>query len=201
MAKGARVTLDATPLRRAAQQVAGISRRAEQIQSRARATLVRRLRAEAARQISELQLNLRPRQISRHIGVRQGRAGGMDHISVTASATRLPLQAFRPRAIRRAGFVVQTWRDAPPIRLPHAWRRTRTEIWQRIPSPYPGDVGPSGLVHRLPIVQRKGPSLKRTLQPHGKSPNEHRRQEVVERLCDFAQHTLADEIQRLLRSA
>lgn len=174
MAKGARVTVDTTALRRAALRVEQYgSRKLRQVTSRAKSTLTRRLRAETARQVAEHQLNLTPRQISPHIQVRHGSTSDADYVSVTASARRLPLSDYKPRVSKGRGATVTTWLDMPPLRLPHAFQhggsRARPRIFQRIPSRYPGDVGPSGLVHRLPIVQRKGPSLRRTLQPAGPS--------------------------------
>jgi hypothetical protein len=197
MAKGAKVFVDTTGIRRAVQRLDRFStKRMEQIRQRSIGTVRRRLRAEAAREISEHQLNLSPRQISPYINVKAGKAGGMDYVAVTASDQRLPLRLFKARYSKKSGVTVQTWRDAPPVRLPHAFKRGN-EFWQRIPAGPGQERGPSGLVHRLPIVQRKGPSLKRTLQPtrHGGA---HKLQTVVDNLSRFARDCLADEIQRHL---
>lgn len=197
MSKG--VVVETTGLRKVIARLQGFSeKKIKQVTERSRATLARRLRAEAARQVSEHQLNLSPRQISPYINVQQGQTTALDYVAVTASPERLPLRAFRARFSKRSGVTVQTWRDAPAIRLPHAFARGR-DAWQRIPAVAGYESGPSGLVHRLPIVQRKGPSMRRTLQNSTKG-GAHQRQQVVDNLNQFARQTLAAEIQRLLSS-
>lgn len=197
MAKGAQVQVDTTGLRRAIARLQGLSaKKVEQVTKRSRSTLARRLRAEAARQVAKHQLNLSARQVSPYIQVKQGSTSSLDYVAVTASAERLPLRAYKAKISKRAGVTVQTWRDQPVQRLPHAFGRGR-DAWQRIPATAGYESGPSGLVHRLPIVQRKGPSLRRALQDTGRG-GAHNRQQVVDNLNAFARQVLAAEIERLL---
>lgn len=199
--KGSRVNFDTSGLRRIAARIENLSaQNLEKVRARAVSSMVRSVKAETARQVSEVQLNLSVRAISPHILVRTGKAGDTDYVSVFASTARLPLSAFKPSISKSRGVTVKTWRDSPPLRLPHGFARGK-EVWQR--APYRGQKGqsaaPSGLVQRLPIVMRKGPSLKRALQPTGPSQESHGRERVVEHLMRFGQAKLAAEIQRLLR--
>lgn len=197
MSKGALVHVDVTGLRTAIARLKGYSsKKVESAKKKATASLRRQLRAEAARQVSEHQLNLSARQISPYVNVKSSSTAAGDFVAVTASNERVPLRAFKPRFNKRTGVTVQTWRDAPVIRLPHAFARGR-DAWQRIPATAGFESGPSGLVHRLPIVQRKGPSMRRTLQNTTKG-GAHQRQKVVDNLSNFARKTLAAEIQRQL---
>lgn len=197
--KGARVVIDVSGLRRAAAQIRGVpDRKVKQAVQRTRATLARSLRAEAARQVSEKQLNLSARTISPYIRVDQGTAAGFDYVAVTASNTRLPLQAFRPKVSKTSGVTVTTWLDSPAKRLPHAYGY-KGGVWQRTPARNGMPSGPSGLVHRTPVVQRKGPSLRRTLQPAGPGRlAAHRRDDVVAELLSFGRNVLSREIERQL---
>lgn len=190
------VTLDTSGLKRITERIARLSpKEMEKLRKRANASVARAMKAEAARAISEIELNLSPRQISRYLQTKLGHAGDVDYVSVFASDTRLPLTAFKPRFSKSSGVSVTTWRDSPAYVLPHGFRRNRNQVWQRIPG-----KGPSGLVGRLPIVQRKGPSLKRALQKTGpqKAWKDHGRQQVVDRIKAFGQEKLASEIRRLL---
>lgn len=200
MPKGARVVIDVSGLRRAAAQIRGVpDRKVKQAVQRTRATLARSLRAAAARQVAEKQLNLPARAVSPYIRVDQGSAGGFDYVAVTASNTRLPLQAFRPKVSKTSGVTVTTWLDSPAKRLPHAFARPGKGIWQRTPARNGMPSGPSGLVHRTPVVARKGPSLRRTLQPAGPGRlAAHRRDDVVAELLSFGRNVLAREIERQL---
>lgn len=164
----------------------------QELRKRALASTVRGVKAEAARAVSELQLNLPPATLAKYINAS---LQDSSHISVKASKKRLPLSTFKPSFSKTTGVTVTTWRDAPAYRLPHGFKLGK-EVYQRIP----GD-GPSGLVGRVPIVMRVGPSLKRALERYGPSVNEHRREDVVDRLAEFAKNKLADEVRRLIVSA
>ena len=148
--------------------------------------------------MSTLQLNLSARQISPYIHTKAGSAGSMDYVSVYASDTRLPLRAFKPRRNGRKGIAVQFWRDEAPRAMPHAFL-LRGDWWQRVP--FREGLGalraPSGLVDRLPITLRVGPSLKRALQPVGQFPAAPHRDEVVEALKSYGQEVLRAELARL----
>lgn len=202
MSKGSLVNIDTTGLRRIAQRVANTSKRAEVVRKRALVTLSRRLKAETARQVSDLQLNLSARQVSPYINVKIGSADGMDYISVTASNVRLPIKAFKPRIVPKHGLVVLFWRGEAPSEMPHAFR-LNGDWWERVP--YRSGLGalptPSGLVDRLPITRRVGPSLKRALQPVGRWPTAPHRDEIVEYLKEFGMDVLRAELTRLAEIA
>ena len=197
--KGALVFIDTTGLRRIAARLQALSpAKQEQVRKRAIASMRRGLKAETARQVSAHQLNLSARAISPYIKVKVGKAGELDYVAVYASDARLPLSAYKPRVNRQTGVTATTWRDSGQKRYPHAFKRRdgKPGIWQRIPDTA-GNTR-SGLVDRLPIVQRKGPSLDRALQPnrHG---GDHGRAAVVSYLLDFGQQKLHVEMQRLLQ--
>lgn len=193
------VRVDTSGLQRIAARITATGKKVDQAKKRAQATLVRRLKAETAREVSRVQLNLSPTAISPHILVNQGTVDGNAYVAVSAAKKRLPLSAFKARITKKTGATVTTWRDSAPYALPHGFRRGK-EVWQR--APYKGQKGqtrtPLGLVQRLPIVMRKGPSLKRALQKVGPSQNDHGREEVVAHLVEYGQSVLAAEIQRLL---
>ncbi len=196
-AKGALITFEISGLTRAAGRVGKTAERVAKIRDRALVTLSRRLKAEAARQISAVQLNLSPSQISRYINTSKPGRGGK-YISVTASNTRLPLRLFGARASKASGVTVTTWRSRGQVHLPHAFLM-KGEIYQR--APYRGQANAyavgDGLVNRLPLAQLKGPSLKRTLQPVGRYAADTGRDEVVNNLLLFGQAVLSAEIRRL----
>lgn len=194
--------IDVGGVYRLAKVLGGVAdKKTAQVAQRSVGTLSRRLKAEAARKVSELQLNLSPSQIAPYISVKAGKAGSEHYVSVSAAKTRLPLTVFKPSFSDATGVRVQTWKDQPAEHLPHAFKRKGNQVWQRVPwssgaSSEP--MTPFGLVQRLPIVQRKGPSLKRTLQVVKPGTRSHRREEVVEHLMKFGQSILAAEIKRLL---
>jgi hypothetical protein len=164
----------------------------ERVLTRATATVVRRLGPEAAREIARSVLNLPASKISRHVKVTRGKAGGDEFVRVSANKVRLPLTDFRPTFSRADGVRVQTWRDSEPQRLPHAFKRKdKPGAWQRVPQ------RGGGLVPRLPIVQRKGPSLHRVFQQRGRFAGHG---DISAHLSRFTQTTLAVEIARLLRT-
>lgn len=200
MAKGSLVNFDTSGLMRHVDRLRQTPAKLEQVRKRSIATLSRRLKAEAARQVSEVQLNLSPGQIAPFINVKHTTGGNVDYVSVTASRDRIPLKAYKAKVSKKSGATVTTWKDAAPVQLPHAFKRPDGNVWQRVP--YKGQKGadraPSGLVQRLPIVVRKGPSMKRALQPAGPSKNDHGREQVVAHLMEFGQSILSAEIKRLL---
>lgn len=162
----------------------------ERVTSRAISTVERRIGPEAAREISRSILNLPASKVSRHIKVSRSKAGGEDYITVSASRTRLPLEDFKP-SFTAQGVSVRTWKDAPALRLPHAFRRKdKPGAWQRIP------LRGGGLVSRLPIVKRKGPSLHRVFIQRGRFAGHG---DIAGHLSQFTRTTLAVEIARLLR--
>ncbi|MEN1941010.1 hypothetical protein WCE39_07945 [Luteimonas sp. MJ174] len=161
-------------------------------------TLQRRLRPETARAISTDVLNLSARRVSPYVQVDRRKVAGADVLTVSTARTRIPLADYTPRVSRKDGVTVTTWRDAGPKRYPHAFRRKdKAGIWQRIPSGKHGvNPTPSGLVQRLPIVERKGPSIHRVFV-HGGRFGTH--VDLRPRLAAFVETTLAQEVARLLR--
>lgn len=178
-------------VRRLARRVTGAEARVERAANRAIATVVRRIGPEAAREISRTVLNLPASKVSRHVKVKRGGPRGDEYVTVSANKTRLPLTDFRP-TFGRDGVRVQTWRDSEPQRLPHAFKRKdKPGVWQRIPQ------NGGGLVPRLPIVQRKGPSLHRVFLQRGRFAGHG---DISGHLSQFTQTTLAAEITRLLKA-
>lgn len=193
-----RADFDMRGARRLADRLTRSQGKAADVSQRAVSTLQRRLRPETARAISTDVLNLSARRVSPHVQVDRRRVAGAEVLTVSTSRTRLPLADYTPRVSRREGVTVTTWRDSGPKRYPHAFRRKdRAGIWQRIPSGKHGvNPTPSGLVQRLPIVERKGPSIHRVFV-HGGRYGTH--VDLRPRLSEFVETTLAQEVARLLR--
>jgi hypothetical protein len=206
-----RVTFDTKGLKRGASRLLKAPERARTAANRAISTLERRLGPETARAISEDVLNLPTRRVSPHIDVKRHRTRDGDYVAVSASRTRLPLSAYSPRFSRTEGVTVTTWRDSPQQELPHGFRRKdKPGVWQRIPAHKvakfrPAKRGradqtaaaPSGLVARLPVVERKGPSMHRVFVFEGRHAGHT---DIRPRLSAFVQETLSREIARLLRA-
>lgn len=207
----ARVTFHTKGLAKHAARLQKAPDRARQVLTRAVSTVQRRLGPEAARAVSEEVLNLSPRKVRPHISVERRDAGGQEYLSLMASRIRLPLLEFTPRFSRTDGVTVTTWRDRGPQHLPHAFRRRdKTGVWERIPAKNVGKFRPagrsradqtaetaSGLVARLPIVQRKGPSLHRVFQNSGPRASHV---DLRPRLSSFVEQLLSREIARQLRA-
>lgn len=176
-----------------------IQKRLPQVRDRAIASTLRGIIPEAARMISSDVLNLAPRQISPYVSARVSKSDNA--IVVAASRKRLPLVAFKPRVSVRDGVTVTTWKDRGPQHMPHAFKRKdgKAGIWQRVPytgakfdGRHQSGGGFSELVSRLPIVERKGPSMHRIFQAkHG---------DIVPALTIYAQARLAGELQRMIRA-
>lgn len=184
-------------------RLAYIQRQVPEVRKRALASMVRGLIPEAARLISADILNLSPRQISPYLSA--GAAKADNSIRIGASRERLPLQAFKPRVSATGGVTVTTWKDRGPQALPHAFRRPdgKPGIWQRVP--WAGQKGQggnpgtaSGLVHRLPIVQRKGPSMHRIFVGRNTPTGGHG--DILPRLTVYAQARLAEEVARMMKA-
>lgn len=198
MAKGG-FSIDVSGLRRAATRVSDVVKKSDQARKLATASLRRQMAGEAARVISAVQLNLPEAVIRKHLGVRTSSTDGGDHVIVSAANRRLPLLDFRPR-IGRNGVTVTTFKSRGPQRLPHAFLHNG-KIKQRIPATGKGknfDAGPSGLVWRLPLTDRVGPSLARALSPIYRYAADPYAERVREHLRAFSQTVLHNEIKRLL---
>lgn len=180
-----------------------IQRQVPQVRDRALASMLRGLKPEAARLISADILNLSPRQISPYLSAWAVKAD--NSIRIGASRARLPLQAFKPRVSATGGVTVTTWKDRGPQQMPHAFKRPdgKAGIWQRVP--WAGQKGQggnpgtaSGLVHRLPIVERKGPSMRRIFQGRNTPTGGHG--DILPRLTVYAQARLAEEVARMMKA-
>lgn len=180
-----------------------IQRQVPKVRERALASMLRGIKPEAARLISADILNLSPRQISPYLSA--GVAKSDNSIRIGASRERLPLEAFRARASATDGVTVTTWKDRGPQHLPHAFKRRdgKAGIWQRVP--WAGQKGQggnpgtaSGLVHRLPIVQRKGPSMHRIFVGRRTPTSGHG--DILPRLTVYAQARLAEEVARMMKA-
>lgn len=166
-------------------------------------TLVRRVGTETVRTISGEILNLPQNKVRPAISVRSEQASDNAAVVVSASKQRLPLTDYKPH-VSKSGVTVTTWRDSPPLVLPHAFvRRDKPGIWQRVPftgAKFGGGAqsggGKFGLVDRLPIVQRKGPSMHRVFVTES-GGRERAHGDVAARLKEVARETLHKEIERL----
>ena len=178
-----------------AARLAFIQKRLPTVRDRALASTLRGVKTEASKLVSESILNLPARTISGTLSATVSKADSA--IVVGASKTRIPLQQFKPSVSSSSGVTVTTWKDRGAQQLPHAFRRKdgKPGIWQRVPFTFAkgqSGAGPSGLVHRLQIVERKGPSMHRIfLAKHG---------DIVPALTAFAQAQLSIEVQRMLKA-
>lgn len=197
MASASRVDFNVSRLKAAADRISTFEKKRAQIVQRSAVTLSRRLKPEAARIIARDVLNLPAGKISKNISAQVRNVGSLGKIvSLTASRVRLPLSDYKPRVSRRGGVTVTTWLDADAQVLPHAFkRRDANGIWQRIPAKNGNKAAPSGLVQRLPIVQRKGPSMSRVFQFTGARASHV---DIRPDLNAFAEKTLSAEVARLL---
>lgn len=182
-------------LQRAAGRVKRIQTQMQQIEARALTTVTRRIGTEATRLIAAEALNLPQARVRQHLKVEKRMVGGASYISVQANKVRLPLILYTPRFNRTAGVTVTTWRDQGPQRMPHAFkRRDRPGVWQRVPL----RKGGADLVPRLPVVERKGPSLHRVFETRGRAAGHGN---VIPKLSTFVEQILSLEIARLLRAS
>jgi hypothetical protein len=193
-------TIDTSGLRRAATRARSLPARVADARKKAVVSLQRRLRTEAARKISEVQLNVAPRSLAPLLSVTASSAGkDADYVSVNASTRRIPIALFRPRVSKRNGVTVTIWHHRGPQHWQHAFRHAGA-IKQRIPAKGSMKSGPSGLVHRLPLTNRVGPSLARTLRPIRGYATDFGRDQVVAHLTDVGQSILAAEIRRIINA-
>ena len=176
-----------------AKRLTNVAKKIDQVMARAKATVIRRVGPEASRLISGEILNLTARKVSPHIRVSSNTVKGAgEYIVVSANKTRLPLADFTPRFSKREGVTVTTWRDQGPKQYPRAFkRRDKKGVWQRIPASRKSDA----LVARLPIAERKGPSMHRIFQFNGRYAGHG---DIRPQLTAFIQTRLTQEITRLL---
>lgn len=179
-----------------------IQRQVPKVRDRALASMLRGIKPEAARLIAADILNLPARQISPYLSAAVSQKDNT--IRVGASKTRLPLKLFKPRASATSGVTVTTWKDRGVQHLPHAFSRDDKDgIWQRVPwagqkgqGGHPGTA--TGLVHRLPIIERKGPSMHRIFKGRNTPTGGHG--DILPRLTVYAQARLAEEVARMLKA-
>lgn len=198
-----RANFDLTGLSRVTARLARLSEDFPKARQRALGTVARRVKAEAARAASEEQLNATPRALAPYINARVGGSGESRYVSVDGSRARLPLAIFKPKVSKRDGVRVTFLRGGNEVHWPHAFRpKGSKDIKRRIPARPGMDSGPSGLVWRLPITTRVGPSMARMLGPYREHGKEwaalEGRERVVARLAETAGTVLAAEIKRLL---
>lgn len=193
MARATRFDVSVAGARAHAKRLTNIASKIDQVMARAKATVIRRVGPEASRLISADVLNLTARRISPHIRVSTNTVKGVgEYIVVNASRTRLPLSDFTPSFSKRDGVTVTTWREQGPKQYPRAFkRRDKKGVWQRIPASRKSDA----LVARLPIAERKGPSLHRVFQFNGPYAGHG---DIRPQLTAFIQTRLTQEITRLL---
>lgn len=193
-------------------RLAYIQKQVPEVRKRALASVLRGIKPEAARLIAADILNLPARTISGELSAFHREAASA--IVVAASRSRLPLTAFKPRVSARNGVTVTTWKDRGPQHLPHAFTRPdgRAGIWQRVPytgrsKGGSGDVGDyepvysgrsAGLVRRLHIVERKGPSMARIFKGRNAPTGGHG--DIGPRLGIYARARLAEELARMMKA-
>lgn len=186
-----------------AKRLAYIQQQVPDVRKRALASMLRGIKPEAARLISADILNLPARTISGYLSASVAKSD--NSIRLGASRQRLPLDAYKARATANNGVTVTTWKDRGPQHLQHAFRRPdgKAGIWQRVP--WAGQKGQggnpgyaSGLVQRLPIVQRKGPSMHRIFVGRNTPTSGHG--DILPRLTVYAQARLAEEVARMMKA-
>jgi hypothetical protein len=191
-------------------RLAYIQQQVPEVRDRALASMLRGVKPEAARLIAADILNLPARTISGYLGVRVSKADSS--VVVSASLARVPLLQFKPSVSPRAGVTVTTWRDRGAQHLPHAFKRRDgvAGIWQRTPAGAggKGGTGPaadygaaesgSGLVRRLHIVERKGPSMARIFKGRNAPTGGHG--DIGPRLGVYARARLAEEMARMMKA-
>lgn len=190
-------------------RLAYIQQQVPEVRERALASVLRGVKPEAARLIAADILNLPARTISGYLGARVSKSD--NSVVVSASLSRVPLTQFKPSASPGAGVTVTTWRDRGAQHLPHAFKRRDgvAGIWQR--TPYGGGKGGSGnaadyspaesgsgLVRRLHIVERKGPSMARIFKGRNAPTGGHG--DIGPRLGVYAHARLAEEMARMLKA-
>lgn len=197
MARRAGARLDFGALTKRVDRYADLATKGvQQVRTRTLAVVKKRIRPEAARLLSTQVIALSARKIAPYLGVRvEG-----DAVVLTGSRARLPLSEFSPRQGAK-GVIATLWRDAGPREFPHTFIRkggkgTKKQVWQR--APFTGQKGqkraPSGLVQRLPVVQRKGQSFSRAVtgKKHG---------DILPGLTALGRNILSEEVARVLESA
>lgn len=194
MARSSRLDFSLGGVQRAITRVQRTAAKKDELANRAVTTLVRRVKPEAARLIAKDVLNLSAAKVSQNLRVEKKSVGGSEYLSVQANRVRLPLAMYTPRFNRLDGVTATTWREKGPQQYPRAFKRKdRAGVWQRVPKrPRSAD-----LVARLPIVERKGPSLHRVFETRGPSAGHGN---VIPKLSTFVEQTLSLEIARLLRA-
>lgn len=179
------------PLKRAADLVKARSKLYLQLPKRAAANIARRIKPEAARQIAAQVLNLPASRITTAIRSSVRDSAGESFVTLSANKVRPPLSDFRG-TFSNTGYTVTTWRKAGAKRFPHAFARPDARgVWQRVP-------GAGGkLVPRLPIAQRKGPSIHRVFITRGRFAG---RSDITPSLSAFVQLQLTREIVKILQA-
>lgn len=191
-------------------RLAYIQQQVPEVRDRALVSVLRGIKPEAARLIAADILNLPARTISGYLGARVSKSDSS--VVVSASPARVPLSQFKPVVSPRAGVTVTTWRDRGAQHMPHAFKRRdgAAGIWQRAPGLSGGkggtgeaaDYSPaesgSGLVRRLHIVERKGPSMARIFT--GRSAPTGGHGDIGPRLGVYARARLAEEIARMMKA-
>lgn len=164
-----------------------------QVQQRALSTLARRLPVEASRLASERIVNLPRATVRKGLSASVGGPASERYVLLSGERRRIPLAAFGANYGGRGarGALAKPYRDSSVRTYDHTFaikgRGVKGGIWMRVPR------AGGKLVSRLPIIQRKGPSIARVIadRKHG---------DIIPELSEFCGTILRAEIARLLKS-
>lgn len=187
MARNAAVTVDFSGLTRQVDRLSKLDAEAlARVEQRTLSTLSRRLPVEAARLASEQILALPRAKVRSGLSAIQGGPSGARNVSLIGSRKRIRLKEFGARygGRKTEGATATLYRDRGVQLFASTWTMkgsgVKGGIFQRIP-------GSS----RVPIVERAGPSVYRSI-------TEGKHGDIKPDLREFSVGVLRAEVQRLL---
>ena len=188
MARNVAMTVDFSGLTRAVDRLSKLDADAlARVEQRTLSTLARRLPVEAARLASEQILALPRAKIRSGLSAVQGGPSGARNVSLIGSRTRIKLKDFGAKygGRKTPGATATLYRDRGVQLFEGTFamkgQGAKGGIFQRIPD-----------ASRLPIVERAGPSVYRSI-------TEGKHGDIKPDLRDMSVEVLRVEVQRLLK--
>lgn len=188
MARNVAMTVDFSGLTRAVDRISKLDADAlARVEQRTLSTLSRRLPVEAARLASEQILALPRAKIRSGLSAVQGGPPGARNVSLIGSRTRIKLKEFGAKygGRKTPGATATLYRDRGVQLFEGTFamkgQGAKGGIFQRIPD-----------ASRLPIVERAGPSVYRSI-------TEGKHGDIKPDLRDISVEVLRVEVQRLLK--
>lgn len=188
MARNAALTVDFSGLTREAGRLSKLDAAAlARVEQRTLSTLARRLPVDAARLASEEILALPRAKIRSGLSTTQGGPSGARSVSLIGTRTRIKLKEFGAKygGRKTQGATATLYRDRGVQLFEGTFaikgRGAKGGIFQRIPD-----------ASRLPIVERAGPSVYRSI-------TEGKHGDIKPDLRDMSVEVLRTEVQRLLK--